>query len=462
MFRFLKQLFSFKVKPPNRTSAGFRLLDVKQEAEHMHLAHHGRRDGAREVPAADASSPGTVEAEIIALGHRLLQENQHHYEQEFQSYDARLKALTPQGMLNQARIQTQALISEISALPQQYAGQLVAKRADVADAQRELRLFRSDNGLEEKAAHFPESKILHWGFMVLLIAGESMINATFLARGNELGLLGGWTEALVISLINAIVFAYVLSWGIRRCACHKPIWKLGGGMVALLMLAIGIGFNLFVAHYRNALGGELPELAGITAWKTFTSDPSNLGDFKSVMFFLFGLGFLGLATLDWIRMDEFYPGYGRITRKYNEAQGAYSEFHRWLVQERLQSLRNATNDIIAGHLSKVAEDATEDSKVLGRMAKLNTDLETHGGNIHSSINQLLQIYREANKANRKTAPPAFFNNEWRYERDIKPHPLPTERKMPSMKDFKSELEPLQQELNHSYDTALKSLNEMIE
>jgi hypothetical protein len=57
-----------------------------------------------------------VEAEVNELGMNMLQENQQHHDQEFQSYFARLAALTPQGMLSDARLHTQWRLSEIADL----------------------------------------------------------------------------------------------------------------------------------------------------------------------------------------------------------------------------------------------------------------------------------------------------------------------------------------------------------
>ena len=74
MFNFLKRLFSLNTDTSLRKRAGFRLLDVEEEAGKMDLEHHGRKDGARDVPETDALRPGTVETQVIEIGKNLLQD----------------------------------------------------------------------------------------------------------------------------------------------------------------------------------------------------------------------------------------------------------------------------------------------------------------------------------------------------------------------------------------------------
>ncbi len=460
MIEFLKRLFSLTADTTYRKRAGFRHLDVDVEADKMRLEHHGGRDGAREVPATDATRAGTVEAEVMELGKNLLQENVQHYEQEYQSYSARLAALTPQGMLSDASLQTQSLLSSIAELPQRHAAHLAYLRDKVAKAQKELKLFRHDNGLEERDANYPDSKIFQIGFMVILLVGESFLNAVFLAEGNQFGLLGGWTEAVMISLINGLFLGAILYWAVRWCICYKKLANFFGVATVLLVVTGAICFNLLVAHYRNALGGEFPEQAGAIALRTFVEAPWALGDFKSVMLLLFGLLVFGLAAVDWSLMDDIYPGYGRITRKNIAAHGELAGFHHWLVQEKLQGLRDETDDIISKHLTLAAQAAHEDLRVLDRMKTLNYRMMESIDNIESGINRLLHVYREENRSGRETDPPGHFHNDWKYNREINFHALPAAREMPPIGEFTSVLEPLQQELTKTYRRSLRTLNEM--
>jgi hypothetical protein len=42
-------------------------------------------------------------------------------------------------------------------------------------------------------------------FLLCLFVAETYINGAFLAKGNELGLLGGVVEALVFAILNLVV-----------------------------------------------------------------------------------------------------------------------------------------------------------------------------------------------------------------------------------------------------------------
>ena len=363
-------------------------------------------------------------------------------------------------MLGDARLQTQSHLATIAALPQRYAAHCTDLRDKLAKAQKELKLFKHDHGLEERAARYPESKLLQVGIMVVLVVSESFFNATFLARGNELGLLGGWTEAILISLINGLLLGFSLYWSVRWCICYKTITKCFGVLSLLVVVTAAVAFNIFVAHYRNALGGEFPEQAGVIAWTTIQENPWNLGDFKSVMLLMAGLLVFGLAAIDWASMDDIYPGYGRVTRKHIAAHGALAEFHHWLVHEELQGLREEADNIISKHLTLAAQAASEDERILGRMKLLNDRLVESAENVQSGVNRLLHIYREANRGSRESDPPTYFGQDWKYTRDLNLHALPKSREMPSIEQFTAVLEPLQQELDKTYRKSLRTLNEM--
>jgi hypothetical protein len=58
----------------------------------------------------------------------------------------------------------------------------------------------------------------------------------------------------------------------------------------LLWLGYLGAFNLLVAHYRGALGGDMPETAHIQAGLAFVANPFGIIDVKSWL--LVGLGLL--------------------------------------------------------------------------------------------------------------------------------------------------------------------------
>lgn len=461
MFEFLKNLFSLNPQSPHKKRAGFLLLDVDEEASKMRLLAHGRKDGAREVPDSKEHRPGVMENMVIEVGKNLIQANTHTYEQEFQAYSNRLAILTPEGMLHDAQMQSRDHLSAIEALPTKHSVHLQSLKEKVAETQKQLKLFQHDNGLEDRAAHYPKSRILHFSFILVLLLIESALNATLLAKGNELGLLGGWTEAIIISVINVGALGMLICLGVRWLISRKRLISSLGFLTLVITALAAIGFNLATAHYRNQLGGESPELASILAWQSFLADPLALGDIKSMMLFVLGLAVVCLAAFDWLKMDDWYPGYGRVTRAHREALGEYAEFQGWLVHEQLQSLRDKASDVISKYLKMAASAASEDSQISGRIKTLNDRYRDSVDNIQTGVNALLQIYREANKASRDTDAPPSFQQDWTYSNEIVIKPLPQGRSMPDTQAFLDVLQPLQDELSKKYQRSLKLLNESV-
>ena len=163
---------------PHKKRAGFLLLDVDEEASKLRLEPNGRKDGAREVPDSKEHRPGVIENMVIEVGKDLIQANTHHYEQEFQAYSNRLAILTPEGMLHDAQMQSRGHLAEIESLPTKHSVHLRSLKEKVADTQKQLKLFQHDNGLEDRAAHYPPSKILHFSIILVLLLLESALNAT--------------------------------------------------------------------------------------------------------------------------------------------------------------------------------------------------------------------------------------------------------------------------------------------
>ena len=78
-----------------------------------------------------------------------------------------------------------------------------ASRAD--KRLEDLRKFRQDNRLHREP-NYPDAnwRIFSWGVVAILFLVESIANSVFLAKGNELGLVGAYGVAFGISLTNLL------------------------------------------------------------------------------------------------------------------------------------------------------------------------------------------------------------------------------------------------------------------
>ena len=79
-----------------------------------------------------------------------------------------------------------------------------------------------------------------------------------MAKGNEFGLFGAYTEAVVISFVN-LGIAFMLGILVTNFNHVHRVRKSMGILTAVVFLAFALFFNLMVAHYRETTGTVLDE-----------------------------------------------------------------------------------------------------------------------------------------------------------------------------------------------------------
>src|SRR5207248_502364 len=119
----------------------------------------------------------------------------------------------------------------------------------------ELRHFRATHDLIHREARYPESLVIPLGVVIWVMIGESLMNMYFFSKGNDLGLLGGWFQALIVSLVNALLATGIGGLICMRYRLHCDLASRLIAWAALLSIVVPllVFFNLAVAHYRDAL-----------------------------------------------------------------------------------------------------------------------------------------------------------------------------------------------------------------
>ena len=88
---------------------------------------------------------------------------------------------------------------------EEFADDLKSLAVDKANKEKYLRHFRKVNELTHREASYPESKVLNIGLILIALVGEAMFNVYFYAQASDLGFLGGWVSALLVSSANVVV-----------------------------------------------------------------------------------------------------------------------------------------------------------------------------------------------------------------------------------------------------------------
>lgn len=263
----------------------------------------------------------------------------------------------------------------------------------------ELQVFKAQHGLTREANNPKMGTALRYGILLLLIVLEGFLNASFFSQGMNSGLLGGFTMAAALASINVLIAFICGKFFIRYVNHSRTSLKICGLVAVAISTSIILTMGLSIAHYRDALTGDIvnPARAALEAILTNTFQ---LQDVFSWALFAISITF-GFASLaDGLFSDDLYPGYGDYARRTQMAIDDYDDELNELRNE-LEDLKN--NELKA--LDKVvqqsqASTATFESLIDDkRMAasRLSTALR----DADNSLEALLRKFRTENELHRK-------------------------------------------------------------
>ena len=400
------------------STLAFPELDVAQMQRRLHLADEGKRRGTGDEPATESVTLDDVEQRIITTiesEKRLAYET---FRAHLKTYGDRLASLGFQTRFTQALATADGALSDLKAKVHIGVDILFQLRRDLVHIEDDLARFRHEHHLQ-RLPRYPPSRLWRWGVILLLFGLEGGLNGTFLARGHELGLLGGISEALAIAAIN-ILYGLAVGWQVAPRMVHRrPLWKLVG--VGGIVLYVGVmgGFNLAVAHYRTALAGEHPEQAPQHAWASLLAQPVGIEDMHAWFLFALGCMFSLGAALDGWSMDDPYPGYGRLARAQAELIDTYTEQKQEQMGE-LEAIRNDALERMAAATSGIERHRAEYWAILEGRACFTHAFRLHLDHLEQCGRDLLATYREANRRARQTLPPPHFAQQWDMPRPAEP------------------------------------------
>lgn len=284
------------------------------------------------------------------------------------------------------------------------------ERALAADVLKEERLemnrrrdalarFRREHDLHSEASYPSETQKLWTAVLVVvMLIGESLMNATFLAAGSAQGLFGGWTTAIVFSMINIGASLWPFGSWIRQVNHVQPIHRVWGWTAGGLWFVIVASLNLMLGHFREASAAAAgdPDLnIGFKAWRAFAASPLGLNETQSWLVSAIGLFLAGLALYKGYAWDDRYPRYGKKHRELVAVQQQYQK----MTEENVEVLGEIRQDAVR-RVDAIAEKIRNQPVRLGQIRKTRARsvrqfnemlerLETVG-------NDLVTQYREAN------------------------------------------------------------------
>ena len=413
--RLLSVLRAFFMRPTPTPEEPDCQLDLDGWAGQLQLDRLGEQAGRHELPASDASEPDDSERKVSALIEQRMSALTDHSNQRLARYNTTIADTDinsqQQRLLNLSSNSTLRL-RNLMAETRQTLGTLKAEKQRYSD------YFNAFKQRHQRTvdARYPQSRLLHYSVVAVLLLLESLLNGYFFARGSAFGLLGGVSQSLTVAVLNILPAFFIAGLVLTRYSGHVAFIKRNLARLALLGYLGWIGlFNLGVAHYRDLLATR-PDDALTLTLVNLRTQPLVLADINSWLLLLVGVLFALIAAWDGYRSDDPYPGYGSRQRWYLDLENYYAqECHRLGEQvasvrseylDELQQLSAQAHDLYP-HLFHLVE---QKRALLERHRHCLQDLQAAG-------DALVHRYRQANRQARSTPAPAFFQQPWRSQRD---------------------------------------------
>lgn len=182
----------------------FPKLNLDHISRDLRLVELGAERGAVEEPPQSEVGFDEIEERVADYVRDKYAQARSAFEEQRLTYNQRLSKLglhAAVAEIEDAAKSATANIDTEASKASDIANQL---RANVVAAEQEWTAFRLAHGIQ-RPARYPEgvgASVLRWGVLVAMVLVEAIANGTFFAQGNDLGLIGGWSEALIIAIIN--------------------------------------------------------------------------------------------------------------------------------------------------------------------------------------------------------------------------------------------------------------------
>ena len=390
----------------------FEKIDTNRVAEDLHIVEDSQRNARRGRPALDSAEDDLdpTERKVIGLIESAQAQAQKTCESELKAHRERLVALDFREQLSSIDIETAKQRAEFDQHVDKAIVELSREQQDLRRKKEDLQQFKEQNGLSrEPQPRNWDDKIFNIGIIAVLFLIETFGNASFLAKGNEFGLFGAYTEAVVISFVN-LGIAFLL--GLLVTNFNHIHWsrKSVGIISAAVFIVVALFFNLMVAHYREITGTLLDE-GGRLAIASFGANPLGLKDFQSWILFFMGFLFAIISFIDGILWDDRYPGYAKCVRVFAEADEAYNAFY----QASLKALKKTSDEAVQA-LEEIKQNillaGRQHDSIIDDHRRLIKSFDDHLEHLEHTGNHLLKLYRDTNRAMRDGEAPARFKKPW--------------------------------------------------
>lgn len=301
-------------------------ISVRQLNSHARLEPEARALATQSLPKADQDGPSKSESEAIELIEGRITTRNDAREAEAHNIEGLINDLpNPDTDCNLFHLDAH-VTNEIMKVFHTHAPAIRNTVAHERQAQAALNAFRNANGLGDRTAFYPLSRINHFAMVGLVMMIEATANMFMFIDAVTTGLLGALTTALAIAAANVAlaIFAGLVPLrflnikdqedGSSRRSLVIRLWAIPALSVSACLIMF---LNLFAAHFRElAVAKHAFDEKLVLA--RLIAEPFNLS-LQSYILLILGLLFALYALHKGYTASDPYPGYEAPARRQAEA-----------------------------------------------------------------------------------------------------------------------------------------------
>ncbi len=414
-----KGIFGAAVSAIKNAAAGFKEssgktiyklqpIDVDRTAEKLDLKEKALVAGRANMPPSDSVDLDAVEQSVVDEVVAHVEGYYQDYLQQSETLAQRIAERESQDTALLLETEAKSAIANLAVEASAATDSVHSARNDAIAREKELTRFKEEHRLVRPAVRLHQNKIYHVGVLLMLLLAEAVLNGQFLALGSEGGQIGGVLLALSIAVVNVMLTGIIARWVWPYVGYRYFLKRAAATIVFLAYLALVVGVNIAVAHFRDASASD-PFDAAAKAWLMVRTQPLDLHDIKSVMLILIGLLFATVAFVDIYRMDDPYPGYGDVHRAWLDAIDTYVDVRAEKLSD-LQAYLESIKSKLADLAQQVRAEQNNRTAAIAAKAGMKGSMRSFIGDCERAANLLLKIYRDTNRQARTEAPPRRFND----------------------------------------------------
>lgn len=409
---------------PNTTPHGYVVdgvsnfldLDEPQIRKELGIDSSAVLRGQQNLPKADEETLEDVQQATISKMESYRKAANNDYDGNMKAYAARIAALS--FLSDSSTIINSGIkaVGDFKALALNALMQIRHLKEARDAAAADLVAFREENRLTRG----PSLPKWPWYFSAALIffvlAIETAFNGMFFADRVFGGIVQGFTEALVFALVN-VGFGYsagrVATNLLHISKQRRVLGWLGLAVVAAVLLVN----NLFAAHYRSVLTGDIDIMeATALAYASLIKAPFGILDGKSWQLMALGLSAAFVTAWKAWNMDDPYPGYGKLARNV-EARKLEFINNKSAHIDSVTTAHDKTCKEIDASVKRLNNGLSEYQAVLANRGRFHDTYVAHLDLIERVGNSLLGAYKKKNREARKDeATPPCLNHKYEISR----------------------------------------------